>query len=402
MSKHVCIVRQECFPAEAHLKKNVDALTDAGFRVDIVCLREVGAGAREEYRGGTIYRLPLTHRRGGTLRYLFEYGAFFLMAALFLAYRSVRQRYDIVEVYNMPDFLVFAALPAKLLGSKIVLYLFELMPEHSQEAFTRTPDHPLIRLMRWLERRSVRFAHRVIVVSSFQDELVTARSSPRVRPTVILNVPDEELFDGKAAADSVEPSETFRVITHGSILRRYGIESLIRAVPYLRQEVPNLHVEILGQGEYRETLEQLAADLGVRDEVSFLDSVPIEDVPAIIGGADVGIVTIPLPWLLPNKLFEYVAMATPVVASASPSLTGIFDSEAIAYFWPDDERDLARRIVEIYEDPERACLMAAQAKKQFERCGWETMKRRYIAVHDGLLPAGSGAGISHSTKGSAV
>ena len=402
MSKRVCIVRQEYFPAEAHLKKNVDALTDAGFHVDIVCLREVGAGAREEYPGGTIYRLPLTHRRGGTIRYLFEYGAFFLMAALFLAYRSIRQRYDTVEVYNMPDFLVFAALPAKLRGAKIVLYLFELMPEHSQEAFTRTPDHLLIRLMRWIERRSVRFAHRVIVVSSFQDEIVNERSGPRVRPTVIFNVPDEELFDGEAPADSVEPCETFRIITHGSILRRYGIESLIRAVPYLRQEVPNVHVEILGEGEFRETLEQLAADLGVQDEVSFLDFVPIEDVPAIIGSADVGIVTIPLPWLLPNKLFEYVAMATPVVASASPSLTGIFDSEAIAYFWPDDERDLARRVVELYDDPERARLMAGHAKKQFERCGWEKMKRRYIAVHEGLLPSGSAAGSSPSTTGSAV
>ena len=402
MAKRVCIVRQNYFPAEAHLKKNVAALTDAGFRVDIVCLREVGAGAREEYQGGTIYRLPLTHRRGGTLRYVFEYGAFFVMAALMLAYLSIRQRYDTVEVYNMPDFLVFAALPAKLLRSKIVLYLFELTPEHSEEAFTRTSDHPLIRMMRWFERQSVRFAHRVIVVSSFQDELVTERSSPRVRPTVILNVPDEELFDRDALTETVEPSETFRVITHGSLLRRYGIESLIRAVPYLRHEVPNIVIEILGEGEYRETLEQLAMDLGVQDEVAFLDFVPIEEVPAIIAGADVGIVTIPIPWLLPNKLFEYVAMATPVVAAASPSLTGIFDSESIAYFWPDDERDLARRVVEIYEDPERARTMATCAKQQFARCGWEKMKRRYIAVHESLLSSGSAEGISHSTTGSAV
>lgn len=385
MSKRVCMIRQNYFPEEAHLRKNVDALTEAGFRVDVICLREQGAAAREDYRGGTVYRLPLTHRRSTKVRYLFEYMAFFVMASLLLAYRTLRQRYHLIEVYNMPDFLVFAALPAKLAGTKIILYLFELTPEHAGNLFSLNDSHFVIRLLHWLERKSVSAADHVIVVSEFQKEIIAGRTTPRARPSVILNVPDETLFASCGEPQAATSGEPFRILTHGSILERYGIQTLVRAVPHIRADIPNLRVDILGEGEYRLELQQLVADLGVSDEVRFIDYVPIERVPGVISRADLGIVPLPLAWLLPNKLFEYVAMDRAVVASASPSVAPLFDKDAIAFFWPNDERDLARRVVELYRDPEMARRMARNARRQFANCGWATMRHRYIDLHQDLL-----------------
>lgn len=395
MSKSVCIVRQSYFPAEAHVRKNVDALVDAGFRVDVVCLREEGARGREAYRGGTVYRLPLTHRRTGKTRYLFEYVAFFVMAFALLAYRSLRGRYDIVEVYNMPDFLVFSALPAKLRGSKVLLYMFELMPEHAGDQYALEDGHPLIRLLRWIERQSLRFADHVIVVSSYQKAVLLARTSPRAEPTVILNVPEEALFGPQHSSDGSASNEAFRVITHGSILRRYGIDTLIRATPHLLSEIPNLEVWILGEGEYRPVLQDLAKELGVHGHVRFIDWMPIEQVPGIIAQADLGVVPTSLPWLLTNKLFEYVAMDKAVVASASPSVSGIFPEEAIAYFWPNDERDLARRILELHADPTRAQRMARNARHLYEGYRWAAAKRTYVDLHEQMLPSPPAAGGHH-------
>ena len=402
MTKSVCILRQNYFPAEAHVKKNVDALVDAGFRVDVICLREQGVGGREEYRAGTVYRLPLTHRRTSKARYLFEYLAFFVMAFALLAYRSLRRRYDVVEVYNMPDFLVFAALPAKLLGAKVVFYMFELMPEHAGEQYALEQEHPLIRLLRWIERRSVRFAHRTIVVSHYQREIVAGRDSPRAEPTVICNVPDEALFTPQHSSDGGANGRTFRVLTHGSILRRYGIQTLIRATPYLLTEIPNLEVWILGDGEYRPALQELAEDLGVHGHIRFLDWAPQEEVPGLIARADLGVVPSPVPWLLTNKLFEYIAMDRAVVASASPSLSPLFPEEAIALFRPDDERDLARRILELHADPQRAQRMARNARQAYERYRWTAMKRTYLELHEQLLPLSTEAPISHSSSGGAA
>ncbi|HEY8489589.1 MAG TPA: glycosyltransferase family 4 protein [Dehalococcoidia bacterium] len=386
MARRICVVRQNYFPEEAHVRKNVDALVDAGFQVDVICLRDAGEPARDDYRGGRVYRLPLRHKRGGRLRYLFEYAAFFLMALGVLTALSLRRRYAVVEVYSIPDFLVFAALPARLRRARVVLYLFEMMPEQVRHEYGLAPSHPLYRLALWLERRAVRFADRVITVSPHQREVVRERSGPRTEPALVLNVPDEALF----APRPVARGDAFRIMTHGSLLRRYGIQTLIRAVPLLRDEIPNVEVWIVGDGEYREPLAALARELGVEANVRFVGWVPIERVPGYIAQADVCLVPVSAPWLLPNKLFEYAAMGKPVVASATPALQAVFDADAVAYFRADDERDLAQHILELYRDPARAARMAAAARAVYQRSAWSAMKADYVGVHQALLTCPGG------------
>jgi glycosyltransferase involved in cell wall biosynthesis len=110
-----------------------------------------------------------------------------------------------------------------------------------------------------------------------------------------------------------------------------------------------------------------------------------EDVPAELAHADIGVVPASVPWLLPNKLFEYVAMGKPVVAAASPSLSAVFSNGCIAYFWPDDERDLARRIIELYEDQSRAQRLASNALRAFDAYRWERVRETYVGLHQELL-----------------
>lgn len=376
----VCILRQAYFPQEAHVRKNVDALLDAGYDVDVICLREKGAPGNATYRNANIRRLPLLHKRAGKLRYLFEYGAFALMAAITLAFRSIVRRYDTVEVYNIPDTLVFATLPARIRGSRIVFYMFELMPEQVRDEFGMSDSSTLIKFLRWIERRAVRFAHRVIVVGPYDKALIEKRSAPREEPTVVLNVPDEKLFAGPPANGNGH-SRPFTVLTHGSILQRYGIQTLVRAIPRMASEVSDLRVRIIGEGEYREDLRRLASELGVEDKVEFTDWMPVEQIPACIAEADVGVVPASVPWLLPNKLFEYVAMQRPVVASSSPSLTPVFDDDCVAYFECDDERGLADRVIAIHNDTKLSKRLVDNASAVYETLCWQTMKQRYLSVH---------------------
>jgi glycosyltransferase involved in cell wall biosynthesis len=376
------MVRQNYFPQEAHVRKNVDALVDAGFKVDVVCLRETGEAAGDGYSGGRVTRLPLTHRRGGKARYAFEYLAFLAMAFLVLAWRSLRRPYDVVEVYNIPDILAFAALPAKLRGSKVVVYLFELMPEQVRDEYGLADSHLLIRALRWAERWAVRLADRVVTVSPYDARLIESRARPRQAPLVVLNVPEEKLFnqDGEAAGDA-----PLRLITHGSILKRYGIETLVRAMPLVREHVPRAEAWIVGEGEYRDELEAVSGTLGLGEAVRFLGWRPIEEVPDLIRGADIGVVPALVPWLLPNKLFEYVAVGTPVVAADSPSVRSIFPNGEISYFPPGDEEELARCVIELNADPAQARQQAERAAAVLDSCRWDVSKRAYTSLHRDLV-----------------
>jgi glycosyltransferase involved in cell wall biosynthesis len=384
--KRVCIVRQDYFPSEAHVYKNVKALASAGYKVDVICLRGEGEGAREPYAWGTIYRLPIMRRRAGAVRYAFEYLAFAVMAFLLLSFLTLRKRYRIVEVYNLPDFLVLAAVVPKLLGARVILYLFDMMPELVSEKFNLRPDGWAMKVFCWLERRSIALADRAIAVGPHDKAVREERGTPAAKLAVVMNVPDEELFGLVSPADTSD--ETFRLITHGSILKRYGIQTLIGAVPYLRGQIPNLEVTIVGAGEYTQELQGLVARLGIEEQVRFAGWVPIEEMAAYISRADVGVVPILSSCLMPSKLFEYAALGKPVVASAAPTIQAVFPDEAVLYFEPGNEESLARGLLTLYRDAGLRARLAARAQEILQQHSWQRMRQVYVEIHDELMCRG--------------
>ena len=69
-----------------------------------------------------------------------QYFAFIVISFLYLAARSLKRRYDLVHVHNMPDALVFSAMIPKLLGAKLILDLHDPMPQLMQTIFKLPED----------------------------------------------------------------------------------------------------------------------------------------------------------------------------------------------------------------------------------------------------------------------
>ncbi len=381
----ICFIRMNYFPEEAHVRKNAEALTEAVYDVDIICLRQKGEKAREDYGSGRIYRLPLSHKRSGALRYLFEYAAFFAMAFWLVTFLDVRRPYKIIETYNVPDLIVFVALVPRLLGAKLVHYMFEATPEMYADRFDLKPGGLVERSLRWIERISVRFAHKSIVEGPYEREMRGLRGVDVDRIGVVMNVPEGHLFEPRAQAEA-NGSVGCEIITHGSMLKRYGVQTLIRAMPRLRDQIPGLKLWIVGDGEHRQALEDLTMRLGVSGAVEFTGWVKHEDVSDYIGRCRIGIVPM-LYNQLPNKLFEYVAMGLPVVVGDVPSFRTAFGPETVQYYHTGDADELADRVLAVYRDPDAARAMAARAQETFERYTWDVMKEVYVGIHDELLAA---------------
>ena len=99
----VCIIRQYHYPLDPRVRREAAALELLGHEVDVICLRGSCERPRERRGRITVYRLPLTHRRGGPLRYLFEYAAFMLGAALVATALQLLRHYRLIQVNTMPD-----------------------------------------------------------------------------------------------------------------------------------------------------------------------------------------------------------------------------------------------------------------------------------------------------------
>lgn len=390
--ERVCFIRMNYFPEEAHVRKNAEALTEAGYDVDIICLRQKGEKAREDRGRGRIYRLPLRHKRSGALRYLFEYAAFFTMAFWLVAFLHLRKRYQIVETYNVPDVIVFVALVPRLLGAKLVHYMFEATPEMYADRFDLKPGGLVERWLRWMERVSVRFAHKSIVEGPYEREMRGLRGVDVDRIGVVMNVPEGHLFQPRAQGEvngTSYGSVGCDIITHGSMLKRYGVQTLIRAMPRLCDEIPGLKLWVVGDGEHRQALEDLTMRLGMTKAVEFTGWVKHEEVSDYIGRCRIGIVPM-LYNQLPNKLFEYVAMGLPVVVGDVPSIRTAFGPETVQYYRTGDADELADRVLAVYRDSDAARAMAARAQETFEKYTWDVMKEVYIGIHNDLLARGRG------------
>ena len=383
--RSICIVRHNYYP-DTHVRRDAEALAQAGYEVTVIALRRKGQPAREEINGVRVLRMPVEHRRGSPLRYLWEYTSFALLAFLQVSWLHLIKRFDVVEVDNMPDILIFTALVPKLTGTPVVFYVFDNMPELLAYLKGLPADHPVVRALGALESVAYKLADQVIVTQELPRRLALSRGADPSRLTVVLNSADDAVFKPPEAAR--KDRDVFRIVTHGSILERYGIQTLIDALPIVLESVPNAELQIFGKGEYEHRLREQVAGLGLEGRVIFRGFVELEELLSTLATADVGYVGMLNDLVLPNKLMEYVALGVPVVISRWETFERYFPEGAVAYFRPGDPQDLARVLVGLHRDPERRASMVKRASELYARYRWSEQRKVYLGVYEGLL-AGS-------------
>lgn len=390
-SMRVCVVRQYYFPQDPRVRKEVSALLERGHEVDVVCLRKEGESREDTWRGARVHRLPMAHKRGGVLGYVWNYSVFLLLAALACLRLHVRRRFHVVQVNTMPDILVFSALLPRLLGARVLLDMHEVMPELFMSIYSISSRHPLVRILKVLEWLSLKAANRVITVNEQCAAIFRSRGLAPDKLSLILNVPelpDEVLQSAKPNAPVHEEGEPFRLFSHGSILPRYGYAVLIRAVRLLLDQGRNVRLDIVGQGEQQSELEALCAELGLGDAVAFHGYQPFAELLKPMRGADLCVVAlikdIYTDIMLPNKLFEYVAMRKPVIASWTEAVMDFFGKDSLAYYESDSPEDMARAIAALMDDPERRAAMTEHAWQRMEPVMWERHKYEYLKIVESM------------------
>lgn len=380
MNRRVCILRFDYYPQENHVRRNAAALQRAGYDVDIVCLRNPGQAPSEVVDGVTVHRVNLVRRRGNIARYLFEYAAFFVLAQRMLTSLHRRRSFAFVEVDSMPEVLVFAAAAVKRRGARVALYMFDHMPEIFSYDFGVPMTHPMIRFMKWVERRSVRFADRVIVTHTDAMEVLSRHGVPEDRFDIVLNVPDESVF--AVPVHSGRDDDAFTIVSHGSQLRRYGYDTLVRAVASLGERIPELRVLMIGEGKDRPRLMALATELGVSHRFEFVTWVPFEEIPARVARCNLAVVPILLELALPNKLFEYSALEVPVIISDLHTLRDYYGDDAVRYVPPGDADALADAIASLHADRDARTRLTSRSRELYDSMfRWEKMKEAYLDVY---------------------
>jgi len=385
----VLVIRQGSFPLDARVRREVEALLDGGHEVDVISLRREGQKGREKWKGVDVYRPPLRHRREGALVYVIEHFAFMVMASLLAGFLHLRRRYDVVQANTIPDSVVFASILPKLMGARVMLDLHECVPEFFSTKYGMPMKHPLVRLSAFVEQLAIRYSDRVITCTQEMKDVFVKRGAPADKIDVILNSADEAVFDVDRYPPRPEPG-AFTLICHGSVEERYGHDTLVEAVALLGDEIPELRLEVYGDGSFLDEVQQLTKERGVEERVWFAgEYVPIEQLLEGIARADAGVVAMKKDAFRDlthcNKMYDLIAMRRPAVISRTDSVQRYFDESSFEYFDADDPVDLARAIRELYANPERAQQLVARASEVNEPYRWPHQLLLYRGSVESLL-----------------
>lgn len=385
------MVHYSDFAVDSRIQRQARALAERGDRVDCVCLNDdaelsVGSGRI------ALHRAAANKPRGGARAYLEGNARFLAGAARKVSALDRSGGFDLIEIHNMPDALVFAALWPKLRGVPLMLNFHDTFPELFATLFDRPPGHPLVRLIRAEERLSASLADGHIFVTEEARELLRKRGIDAKNTQVVMNTPDERVFGERREATTPPSEDELRVVYHGGLADRFGVETLVKAVSLLRDRNQEISLDVYGSdADAARDLASFAAAVAPAGVRIAPQPTPVEEIPARLAEAHLGVVPTLrdgfTELLLPVKLLEYVHMGLPVVASHLPVIERYFGDDLLLAE-PGDAASIAAAIEGVRADPVAARTRAERASKRLAKIEWRQQRQGYLDLVDGLV-AGS-------------
>jgi len=371
------------YPWDVRVEKVCRALREAGHDVHIVARNRKQQPERESLPEGEVRRMR-PWRWTGKLDDVLGFPAFFNPRWMALLDRVVRDVHaDVIIVRDLP-LCPTALWVGRRHDVPVVMDMAEHYPAMMRKIFEAGRQKPIDYVVRnpaivsVVERYCIQRCDAILVVIQEMQQRLEALGVPPERIELVSNTPPA------ARADEVWSRATghrpLQLVYLGILEVPRGIGDLIDAAALLRDEGIPVHVRIIGTGRDEKLFHARARERGVFGrEVEFLGYLQShEEALRIVADSDIGV----LPhrrnehWdhTIPNKLFDYMAAALPVITSdARPFARIVRDEEVGEIFSSRDPRSLADAVKRLV-DPE--------LRRRYGVNGQRSVRSHYNWEHD--------------------
>ncbi|MDQ3744299.1 MAG: glycosyltransferase [Acidobacteriota bacterium] len=315
---------------------------------------------------------------------LVRYGLLLQEAAFAREVRAARP--DIIHVHDLPMLRLGRQL-AEESGASLVYDAHEFFP-------FQVGMKPSARFWYERERADIRAPDIIITVNQYlADEIRKFYGVGDIR--VIYNTAPFEDHTARRESGRARLAERVSLPREGGCVLLYlgyvaeqrGAFELIEALSLLPE---NYVLAVLGDGDVRERLEERINQLKLGQRVAFLGLVPREQVPALVVGADIGLVTqkpvaVNETNCSPNRLSDYLMGGLPLALSDLPFLRWFVETyECGALFDPRDPRSMAQAIRGMFDDSERFAALRRKALEAARQFNWDIEGQKFLELYAGL------------------
>jgi glycosyltransferase involved in cell wall biosynthesis len=379
-------------PFDRRVWQEATTLRDNGYGVAIIC--PTGKGYEKKYEnidGIDIYRHDLPTEGSGAAGYLVEYVSALWWEAK-LAWKVHRKHgFDVIHACNPPDnIFVIGWFYKRFFGRRFLFDHHDINPELYIAKFGRKDFFYQV-MLAW-ERWTFKTADVSIATNESYKKIAIERGGMKAEKVyVVRSGPSLERLKVLPPKPELRKGKDFLVGYVGVMGKQEGVHYLLEAVKYIVEEMgrKDIHFGIVGGGTELDELKQLAIDLGVGDYVTFTGRVPDQEMLEMLNTADVCVNPDVYNEMndksTMNKIMEYMALGKPIVQF---DLTeGRFSAqEASLYAERNDPIDMAKKIVELIDDPEKRKSMGEFGRNRvINELEWKYEAPKLLAAYDALF-----------------
>lgn len=364
------LVENEPYPLDRRVRQEALALIEAGYEVTVVSPNAPEIPELDTWVDGVhVLRFPAPREGGGAFGYAREYALAFLRMRRVLR-RLRNERFTAVVACNPPDFLIHLARPFARRGAGLLFDLHDPSPELFHAMFQRRGliYRALVALERWAERT----ADVVMTVNEPCAELVRGRGRvPGDRVFVLVTCPDPRSFFPVEPQPELRRGKQHLVLWYGSMSRKENLPLLVDAAEELvtRQGRSDIGFALVGLGDVRD---ELRADIdrrglgdsvflpGLADDSMLREWLATADICVSLDGHS------PMnDRSLMVKVLEYMSVGRAVIQFPLEEMRRVC-GDATVYAENGDASDLASKLRELIDDPERRSSLGEAARRRVQ------------------------------------
>jgi len=376
----IALIWKNDYPWDVRVEKIAHALRDAGHDVYLLCSNKKRLPCEETINGVNIIRLPFS--RHALLNSLISMPFYFNPFWLRMASAVVRQKgIELVIVRDLPLISIGIYLKRKFHLS-LILDMAENYPAMYWDRihkggwtafkswFVKNP-----RLMEYTERRATQECDRIIVVVEESAQRLVANGVDRDKISIVSNTPDLRIFINEKSAGKKE----YVQLVYAGFIQARGMDIVVESLAKTRHLGIPVKFVVIGEGHYLTELKRITKNLHVEDRVEFKGWVKNTSIPGYILESDIGVIPHKKnphsDTTVPNKLFDYMACAKPVIVSNAAPLKRIVEEEKCGMVFTAGN-------VESFSEALTWMLQNREAAEEMGRNGAAAVRRRYNWDYD--------------------
>ena len=343
------------------------------------------------FKGVKIYAIPNSLAQSLPLK-IFNFISYYIKEYRLLTNIFKEEQFDIIQVRND----VFGALLAVHIKRKYKIpFVFQYsFPKGVYKVQKPEKAYSLYfgKFESYVTKYILRKADLIFPISKWMESELIKESIPKSKMMPLPLGVNPELFspkkDGMKVREKYDLNSAEVILYVGTMDKLRELDIIIHAFLEVKEHRNNVKLLMVGEGNDRTILEELASRFGIRNDVIFTGQVPYFNVPYFIAASDICLCPVPPLSVYkvssPTKMFEYMACGKPVVANEEiPEQKEVIEESGGGVLVKFEAESFANGIIELLGEPEKAKEMGRKGhnwvikNRSYENMAREVEKKYY-------------------------